>query len=312
MTGDDLAQLRDDYRAGFEQYCSGKAEKGLLRAYELGRHALGRSLGILDVTALHHDVLNASLEDCSSCGEAHERVRAAAEFLAEALSPFEMSHRAVDEANTTLQNLNQILEEEARRIGYALHDEAGALLASAGVAVARASRNLSDAERERLTEARRMIEQIGEQLREYSHELRPPLLDDEGLTAALADLARSVGRRTGMDIRVRGRIRQRLPWETEVAIYRVAQEALNNAARHAGATSVTIGLGRRAGRLWCVIADNGVGFDVNATLADRERRGLGLMGMRERINAVGGVLAIRSAPREGTSVDVHLPLEAIK
>lgn len=299
--------LRENYQSAFEDYLAGMGEEALHRAYELGRDTLAGETGIVDSVLLHHDVLKATLDTCNGPEQIEEITNAAGIFLAEFLAPFEMSHRLVGEANTTLYRLNQILEEEARRIAYALHDEAGALLASTHLSLARASRTLSGVERERIEEARELLLETGEQLRQLSHELRPAVLEDLGLAPALGNLARNVSSRTGLKVFTHGETRQRLPSATEIAVYRVAKEALNNAARHAQATSVMINLILRDGNLLCVIEDDGVGFDVSSM--EQGRQGLGLMSMRERLNAVGGNVDISSTPGEGTTVGISVPLE---
>src|SRR6185503_1680161 len=156
---------------------------------------------------------------------------------------------------------------------------------------------------------REQLDETGEQLRHLSHELRPTILDDLGLQAALAFLAEGFEKRTRVRVHVRGALRGRLPATVETALYRIVQEALNNA--FAGASlNVEISLERNDHALRCVIADDGVGFDVAATLRGRPKRGLGLLGMRERANSIGGLCRIRSVPREGTTIEVEVPLEA--
>jgi signal transduction histidine kinase len=222
----------------------------------------------------------------------------------EALSPFEMSHRAVGEANAALRRLNDLLEEEAKRIAHALHDQAGSILASASLELDLAAAEFPPDAKEQLAGARRLLDETGEQLRHLSHELRPMILDDLGLHAALDFLAEGVEQRTGLRVNVHGHFRERLPPAIETAVYRVVQEALNNTLLHGGQSpSVDISVERQAAHLRCVVVDDGVGFDVKV------KRGLGLLGMRERAHAVGGTCAITSAPGKGTSIEIVVPLE---
>lgn len=304
-----VSLLREKYQSLLQDYLAVRGEEELHRAYELGRQMLASDLSILDTVLLHHDALSGALADCDSSESIHDVTKTAGAFLTEFLSPLEMSYRVVEEANATLQSLNQILEEEARRIAYALHDEAGSLLASTHLSLARASRSLSGAERERMEEARELLLMTGEQLRQLSHDLRPTVLDDLGLAPALENLARSVSGRSGLDIQVHGEMRQRLPSATEIAIYRVVKEALHNSTRHAQATRVTIRLVRRAGQVCCAVEDDGIGFDVTILTSVEGRQGLGLMSMRERLNAVGGNVNIHSTPGKGTCVEINVPLE---
>jgi signal transduction histidine kinase len=161
-----------------------------------------------------------------------------------------------------------------------------------------------------LASVRRLLDETGDQLRHLSHELRPTILDDLGLQRALEFLAEGVEKRSRVRIDVRGGPRERFPPEVETAIYRIAQEALNNAVLHGGeCVTVTVVLERQGPAVRCVVADDGVGFDVDTTLRTRAGGGLGLLGMRERANAVGGTCAIRSADGEGTSIEITVPID---
>jgi signal transduction histidine kinase len=137
-------------------------------------------------------------------------------------------------------------------------------------------------------------------------ELRPPVLEQEGLVAALhARLAAVEGRITGLSTTfdVQGEVR--LPRGVEEALYGIAQETLNNVFKHARARSVALSLRREGGRVILEIADDGDGFDPGAV---RDRGGLGLRGMAERAEQVGGQLLVKSAPGQGTVVRVAVGL----
>jgi signal transduction histidine kinase len=153
------------------------------------------------------------------------------------------------------------------------------------------------------------LEQIEEQLRHFSHELRPAILDDYGLVPALQSLAEKFTKRFGTPATVDGRLGQRSTATLEAAMYRVAQEALNNIARHAKASRVNIQLWQNAGEFHCCIRDDGVGFDP-ASLGTGDGSTLGLQGMRERIHALGGTLQVKSAPQKGTEIQITVPMEA--
>jgi len=161
----------------------------------------------------------------------------------------------------------------------------------------------------RLGEVRLLLDKIEEELRQLSHELRPTILDDLGLIAALQFLADNVSKRSGLRIDVEGSVERLLPSGVETALYRSVQEALTNVTKHAQATAVRIQLLREVGVLRCSIRDDGVGFDVPTVLARRGGRGLGLIGIRERLAAIGGVLEIQSVPGHGAELRLRLPLE---
>jgi signal transduction histidine kinase len=154
------------------------------------------------------------------------------------------------QAEQALRAENQRLEEEARRIAHALHDEAGQLLVSVYLALDTLLGQLQPDARERLTEIRARLEQVEAQLRRLSHELRPTILDDLGLKPAIEFLADGISKRTGHFVRVTGSIGGRLPGSVETAMYRIVQEALTNVIKHAQATQAVVHLKRtRSGSL---------------------------------------------------------------
>lgn len=196
-------------------------------------------------------------------------------------------------------------EEEARRIAHALHDEAGQVTASAAFVLHELEPDLPVRLRARVRQAISLVRDVEERLRRISHELRPTLLDDLGFAPALGFLADSFSARTGIVVDVRDEIGdRRLHAVGEAALYRVAQEALANVARHAGARRVFMELRHRKGAFRYAVRDDGVGF--NPAHACR-KGGLGLIGMRERLEALGGSLAVRSARGQGTELVAMLP-----
>lgn len=200
-------------------------------------------------------------------------------------------------------------EEEAKRIARQLHDEAGQITASIHLALAEIGRELPPPGRKCLRQVTTHLDDIEERLRRLSHELRPTILDDLGLRPALEFLAEGISARMGIAIRVEGSTRGRLDPLIETAIYRIVQEALTNIARHASAGEASIELRRERNLLRCAIRDDGVGFDPNLVLrGDAGRRGLGLLSVRERLDALGGRLRIKSTPGEGTELSVAVPL----
>jgi PAS domain S-box-containing protein len=196
-------------------------------------------------------------------------------------------------------------EEEARRIAHALHDEAGQVTASAGLILHQLEPDLPARLRPRFRRALALVIDVEERLRGISHELRPTLLDDLGFGAALGFLAESFSSRTSVEVDVRGEIGDaRLDAAGATALYRVTQEALSNVARHAGARRVLIELRRRRGSFRYVVRDDGLGFEP----AHAGRNGgLGLLSMRERLEALGGSLVVRSTGGRGTALVATLP-----
>ncbi len=212
------------------------------------------------------------------------------------------------QAEEALRGLNERLEEEAKRIAHALHDEAGQLLGSVHLALEEFARELPPGARGRLHTVKELLDQIEEELRRLSHELRPTVLDDLGLLPALEFLADRVAKRSGLVITVRGSTEGRLAPPVETALYRSVQEALTNVARHAQATQVHVEIRRGERSIQCSIRDDGVGFDVSGVQERRGDRGLGLIGIRERAGRLGGTLSIRSTPGQGAEVLMTIPL----
>src|SRR5213595_875888 len=203
------------------------------------------------------------------------------------------------------RELNETLENEVKKIAHALHDEAGQLLASVHMAIADIADELPPRHRERLNEVKWLLGKIETELRNLSHELRPMVLDRLGLVPALQFLAENVGRRAGVAIAVSGELGARLAPTVEITLYRIAQEALNNVIKHARASTAHVELRQTTERVSCTVRDDGVGF-----AADRLEggTGLGLVGIRERLGALGGSVHIASQPGGGTTLRAEIPL----
>ena len=301
------ATFEEEYRAAFGEYARNGGEAALGRAYELGRRAITEKKSLMEIAALHHRALHGMLAEAQGAGQ--EMLTAAGDFLAEMLSPFEMAHRGVQDAIAALRQLNETLEEEIKRIAYAVHDEAGQLLVAVHLALADVARELPERQKEQMGQIEELLNQVEKQLRRYSHELRPTVLDDLGWIPAIRFLAEGVSKRANLPIHIKVAFAGRLPSTTEIALYRVVQEALTNATKHAKASRVWIRIGRQNRILCCSVEDDGAGFDVKAVQSDCKRRGLGLTGMKERLHAIGGTLMIDSAPGQGTKLLIQLPTE---
>lgn len=205
--------------------------------------------------------------------------------------------------------LNEALEQQARQIGQALHDDCGQLLAAVHLALADVHRKVPLAVRSRLQRVTHLLDQVEEGLRQISHELHPRLLDDVGLFAALEMLARGVARRARVTIVINCPRRGRLPREVEATLYRIVQEALANVAHHARASHVRIRIRPLAGKVVCLITDDGVGFLVTPVLTGKGQANLGMEGIRTRVQALGGKFSVRSAIGRGTTLLIVIPLQ---
>lgn len=211
------------------------------------------------------------------------------------------------ETAEVLRGLNEALEAESNRIGLALHDEAGQLLAAVHLAIADVAHDLPAA-RPHLEKIQHRLNEVAAQLRRLSHELRPPVLDTHGLLPALEFLAEGVRQRAGLRIRVQGDKDGSLPFAVETAIYRNVQAALNNVTRHAHATNVKVDVRRAARMLRCMVVDDGVGFDADDLAGGNGHQGLGLVGIHERVKVLGGQVQVLSSPGKGTKLIMTVPV----
>jgi two-component system sensor histidine kinase UhpB len=201
-------------------------------------------------------------------------------------------------------------EDERRNLARELHDEFGQVLAAINFQLHAARAQSGAAALPRLDECRALLQQAGEQVRSLAHELRPTMLDMFGLEAALRWLAERHERRTGSEVQVEAILSGPSPSpDVAIACFRVAQEALTNVVRHARARHVWVELRQGERNLDLVIRDDGVGFAVTPAQEQAARRGsLGLLGMKERIQNLGGFLDLQSEPGRGTCVRASVPL----
>jgi signal transduction histidine kinase len=212
--------------------------------------------------------------------------------------------------------LRQIIsaqEEERKRIARELHDETGQALASVMVGLRNVEEATSAAEvHTRLADLRGVASATLESVRRLALELRPSVLDDLGLVAALRRYATEYTARFKIPVAVQiiGLDDWRLASEIETALYRIVQEALTNIAKYARATHVSVLLERRDGQINAIVEDNGCGFDAEQVLRTgaAENR-LGLYGMRERAELIGGALTVESQTGCGTTVFVRVPVD---
>ncbi len=223
--------------------------------------------------------------------------------------------RAKDVQNTRdLQLLSAKLltaqEEERRSLARELHDEVGQALMAIKVELAVAQRGIdgSPEAAAALDDVRAIADGVLHTVRDLSHLLHPALLDDLGLAAAVEWYLNGFGRRHGLrtDL-LQDRMDERLASETESATYRIIQEALTNVAKHAHATTCRVYLQRLPNTLLVTVEDDGVGFDPRALGTADGTRGLGLVGIRERVAQLKGTVRLESAVGKGTRLTVEVP-----
>lgn len=201
-------------------------------------------------------------------------------------------------------------EVERRHIAQELHDEIGQALTAVKINLF-ALRPTGGPQSPRVEESIGIVERLVRQVRDMSLNLRPSMLDDLGLVAALRWYLDRVGQRAGLVTHFEGELAEgaRFPADVETACFRVAQEALTNVVRHARASQVEVELRVEASALELMVRDDGEGFEVEAARNRAIRGGsLGLLGMQERVALLEGEFQMQSAPGDGTEIHVRFPL----
>ncbi len=220
----------------------------------------------------------------------------------------------LQETNSRLHKLNQqtmtTLEEERRMISRELHDEAGQALTALKMYIELILKGLppdANTLRQRIGEAVNLSDKTLKEIRRLAQDLRPPALDALGLNFTLEDFCYEFSKRVGLSIRYQGRELPAISGIVRISLYRFLQEALTNIVKHAQASFVQVRLRYSHHQISLVVKDNGRGFVMNQS----EIQGMGLVGMRERLTMLGGILSIHSKPGRGTCLMATIPWEAV-
>jgi signal transduction histidine kinase/PAS domain-containing protein len=204
------------------------------------------------------------------------------------------------------RRLAEVQEAERQRIAQELHDQFGQTLTGLQIIMETLPRFSVEERNMRLTEARFIVQDLIRRIRALSLDLRPAMLDDMGLLAALSWYFRRYTEQTGVDVTFRHRgLDVRFAPEVETTAYRVIQEALTNVARHAGVSEARVRVSVRAKKLSVQVSDSGRGFDLNTVRASSMSSGL--TGMHERVALLGGTLTIETAPDAGAHISADIP-----
>jgi signal transduction histidine kinase len=207
--------------------------------------------------------------------------------------------------------LAEVAEAERQRLARELHDQVGQNLTALGINLNIVRTQLPEeaaaSVRSRMDDSLSLVEQTTERIRDLMANLRPPVLDDYGLVTALHWYGGQFTDRTAIAVAVQGEEPiPRLAAHVENALFRIAQEALTNAAKHAQATQVVVTVEVESGTLRLIVADDGIGFDLEHLTEPNGSRGWGLLTMTERAEGVGGHCRIETGPGRGTQVIVEV------
>lgn len=222
--------------------------------------------------------------------------------------------RRIAERGKLLKEFISSQEEERVRVARELHDELGQSLSSSALQIEMAKRQLNPDQEHpisHLDQAHQILEDATDQMYDLISGLRPSVLDDLGLEAAFKSLAKRILEPAGVKFVIDcTQLAERLPPELEIVIYRVFQEAFTNVLRHAQASEVTLKIVQDDGGIFGEMVDNGVGFELDLPAGNGGRTaGLGLIGMRERVEQCQGNFVIQSKPGEGTRIQIRLPYD---
>jgi len=218
---------------------------------------------------------------------------------------------ALRESGETSQKLSWRLltahEDERRRLARELHDDITQRLARLAIDAARFEPIEPHAHGDAPWSVHSELVRLSEDVHALSYRLHPSILDDLGLAEALKAECEHVSRREPVQVQVEVQpVPDKLPHDVALCIFRIAQEALRNVARHARASVATVSLALKEGGLLLAVKDNGIGFDIDAT---QSRPSLGRAGMGERVRLLGGTFYIKSTPGQGTTVSAWVPLK---
>jgi signal transduction histidine kinase len=340
--------MKSLYRRYFEalrQHLSEDAKLGAAHARDLGREAIADGLETLELARVHEAAFALLIPArCSPAQMKATRRRSRSFFLA-ALRPFDQRHRSLKQEviqrkaaeaaliksegeHTEMLRQSRITEhrmrllsrqilsaqeEERKKISREVHDQIAQMLAGINVHLATlksASSLNSEGLHRKLRNTQRMVEKSVDVVHRFARELRPPVLDDLGLIPALQAHFKSFTKRTGILIRLTVFAGvEELDSDKRTVLYRVAQAAITNVAQHAKASRIAVTILPNGNTVEMLLHDNGRGFDAHRALFTTQSKRLGLIGMRERIEMVGGTFSLESSSA-GTIVGARIPFLA--
>lgn len=342
-------QYQDGLRIHVRRKLNGRLT--LPAARLIGSKGVTLGLNAIDLAHTHEQALAAQdiPFDVGSDLKVRALLSTASKFLLEAMVPFEESHiedllkvrtllsaaddkldeetkshrRLIDDSHKIYEQLRELshqfllaLEEERKEISRELHDQVAQILAGINVRLAglkKASMIDRDTLDEGIAQTQLLVEQSVEAVLSYARTLRPVMLDDLGLIPSIRSFIKNLPNDNPLNIRFKhGLEAEALDNTKRTVLYRVAQEAITNVLRHANATSLKVRLDNLEDGVLLVVSDNGKSFHLDRVFSSTITKRLGLLGMRERVDMVGGQFAIKSPPGKGTTVRAKIPYDVAK
>lgn len=335
----DSSALAERYGSALQGYLHGSDEDALQEAYEVGRQALDAGFGPLVLFSIHRDVMAKLAPQPISPIELVSKVTT---VFTEALAPFEMAYASFDEARVAVKELSTMLEdhaeviervrarldrlqqttgvrrrlladvvaaqeEERRRIAGEIHDDAVQTMAVVQLRIGMLRHELPEARD--LAAVDQLEASVGEaisRLRRLIAGLVPPELEESGLARAVQSLVERIQSESDIDGHVADQLESEPRSEVSAVAFRIVQEALANARKHARASRIDVVLESRDNGVLARVIDDGIGFEADAALRQQRPGHLGLPAVRERVELAGGWLNIES-DEGGTSVGFWLP-----
>ena len=307
-------ELAHDYALGLQHYLAEPEEPALARAHELGRKALTDGLGVLEMATIHSQAIAATLDGRLTDAAKTRLLDGLERFFVQALAPFEMAHRGFWEANIILHRLNDVLEGQAKRIAFALHDEAAQLLAAVHLALADLATRLPPEHARDLQSARALLDQMQDMLDQDPPWLVDPQLSVRNMASGALRKIDPHWEKLEPALRAIPGLKVALQ-NTDYWVRQAASEVLAKLdkshihATQPGETDSAIVVRQHADRIVCSIQDDGIGLKRSAPAAEAPSRGLGLVEIQERAAALGGQLRLSGAETPGTNVTIEIPLE---
>ena len=284
------------------------SEWASVRALHEGRTSMGELIDIETFDGRRKTVQNSAAPICSEDGQIVGAV-IVNEDVTERVRAEKALRQAVEELKALSLKLVEVQDTERHELSRELHDRMGQNLTALGINLDIVKSRLASEDPEiaaRLQDSRDLLTATFDSMINLLSELRPPMLDDMGLLPALKWYGKKFAARTGLEVSIAGEDTLRFKPQVEIVLFRIAQEALNNVAKHARARHIDASLTSSDGDLTLSISDDGVGVEIASDGAPRAGGGFGMVTMRERARAIGGRLQVRRRPEGGTSVIVSV------